>query len=169
MGYKHGFNADNTRHPLCYTFTAMKQRCYNKSYTKYKDYGGRGITICDEWLENSIVFIEWSLENGWKKGLQIDRIDNDKGYFPENVRFVTQRENLLNKRTLISTNKSGYCGVNKCSKTGKWIAKIYIRGTKYYLGYYVDKKVALEVRNNFIRENNLEHEYKIQEWKGEIK
>ena len=54
----------------------------------YKNYGARGVTICDEWLSNFEAFYDWSITNGYGKGLSIDRIDNDKGYYPDNCRWV---------------------------------------------------------------------------------
>lgn len=80
-------------------WTNIKQRCLNKNNPNYKNYGGRGITICDEWINNFIKFQEWAIKNGYKKGLNIDRKDNDKGYSPENCRFITYIENQNNKRT----------------------------------------------------------------------
>lgn len=76
----------------------MKQRCFNKDAYNYHSYGGRGITVCDEWLD-SCKFIAWSLENGWSKGLQIDRIDNSRGYSPDNCRWVKPRTNCRNRRS----------------------------------------------------------------------
>ena len=77
----------------------MKQRCLNKNNPNYKNYGGRGITVCDEWINDFIKFKEWSIENGYEKGLNLDRKDNNKGYYPENCRFITYIENQNNKRT----------------------------------------------------------------------
>jgi hypothetical protein len=76
----------------------MKERCYNKTSPRYEDWGGRGITICDEWLEDFINFYNWSIENGYEEGLSIDRIDNDKNYTPNNCRWVTQYVQNLNRR-----------------------------------------------------------------------
>lgn len=77
----------------------MITRCYRTSSKSYKDYGGRGIRVCDEWLNDHDVFEKWCYENGWEKGLEIDRIDNEGNYSPQNCRFVTKRENCNNRRT----------------------------------------------------------------------
>lgn len=76
----------------------MRQRCRNPRNPKWYRYGGRGITVCKEW-ESVYNFVEWSLEHGWKKGYQIDRIDNDGNYCKENCRWVSVSENSRKKGT----------------------------------------------------------------------
>lgn len=88
-------------------WSGMKNRCNTKSHVEYKNYGGRGIKVCDEWLNNYSTFKEWALSNCYKEGLQIDRIDNNQGYSPENCRFVTRKENGNNKSTTIRINFQG--------------------------------------------------------------
>lgn len=87
------------RTKLIKTLLHMKDRCYKEKDKHYKDYGGRGIDICKEWLEDKEKFIEWSLNNGCRLDLTIDRIDNDKGYYPDNCRWVTISENNQNRRS----------------------------------------------------------------------
>ena len=74
----------------------IKERCYNKNSKSNNRYGGRGIAVCDEWLHNSEAFKSWAIDNGYQLGLEIDRIDNNKGYSPENCRWVTKTQNARN-------------------------------------------------------------------------
>lgn len=76
----------------------IKRRCYNKNFKQYKDYGGRGIKMCDEWLYNFDSFYYWSKENGYEPHLEIDRIDVNGDYEPSNCRWVTHKENMNNQR-----------------------------------------------------------------------
>ena len=75
----------------------MMKRCCNPRHKWFKRYGGRGITICDEWMQNHGEFFSWALSNGYKDGLTIDRIDVDKGYCPENCRWVDMKTQLNNR------------------------------------------------------------------------
>jgi hypothetical protein len=93
---KHGCLANGKREKLYNIWVSMKQRCYNPNDRNFFRYGGRGITVCDEWREDYIAFKTWCLQNGYKQGLDLDRRDNDDGYSPANCRFVTHRQNLAN-------------------------------------------------------------------------
>lgn len=92
LSISHG--QSNTR--LYRIWAGIKTRCYNKNTASYKDYGGRGITVCDEWL-NFKSFYDWAI-NGYSKKLSLDRIDNNLGYFPENCRWSTNKEQCNNNR-----------------------------------------------------------------------
>ena len=74
----------------------IKKRCYNKNTSRYKDYGGRGITICDDWLNDRMAFYNWSMANGYADDLSIDRIDNNKGYSPDNCRWTNADVQMQN-------------------------------------------------------------------------
>ena len=99
-------------------FENMKQRCYNQNHIDYKNYGGRGIYLCDEWNNREkigtsskgwIAFKEWALLHGYTDELFIDRIDNNKGYSPENCRWVTmkvQQNNKQNSRLITYKGKT---------------------------------------------------------------
>ena len=92
--YKHGLS----KHPLNGRWNMMKQRCNNPNNVKYKDYGGRGITVCDEWMNDFKKYYDWCMDNGYKQELHIDRRDNDGNYEPGNCRFVTPKVNANNKQ-----------------------------------------------------------------------
>jgi len=91
---KHGLY----KHPLYKVWGGIIQRCYNPKHNKYKNYGGRGIKVCDEWKEDFKAFYDFAMAHGWKKGLEIDRINNDGDYEPNNCRFVSHAENNRNRR-----------------------------------------------------------------------
>ena len=85
----------------------IKSRCYIKSTTHYERYGGRGITVCDDWLNDYLNFKLWAINNGWEKNLTIDRIDIDGNYCPENCRWITSFENTSNMSNYHYIMKTG--------------------------------------------------------------
>lgn len=87
----------NYNKPLHNTWRGLNKRCTQPSMASYKYYGGKGITVCKEWSNSFEGFESWALANGYKQGLQIDRIDNEGNYEPTNCRFVTPKENSRNK------------------------------------------------------------------------
>lgn len=104
----------------------MKTRCYNENAENYHNYGGRGITMCDEWLNDYDVFKEWALENGYdysksRSQQQIDRKDNDGNYCPENCRIVTQKENARNTRLNKPLTYNG-----ETHTMGEWAEKLNV-------------------------------------------
>lgn len=87
-----------TSHKLYWVYVAMKERCYNPNHKEYKNYGGRGISVCKEWLDDFMNFYNWAEANGYAKGLLIDRQNNDGNYEPSNCRWVTPSVSNFNKR-----------------------------------------------------------------------
>lgn len=81
-------------------YKGMKQRCLNQNSPRYDCYGGRGITICPEWLgeHGAENFIKWAFDNGYAEDLTLDRENNNKGYSPDNCRWITREEQMNNTR-----------------------------------------------------------------------
>ena len=131
-------------------WSSMKHRCLNASNKYYCDYGGRGITICARWLNSFENFLEDMGE--CPPNLSLDRIDNNKNYTPENCRWATNTEQVVNRRTP-KNNKTGYKGVHFDKKTNKYKATIQINKVKKHLGYFDNLQDAVKARQAY--ENNL--------------
>ena len=117
----------DTRYRLNYLYQNMKLRCNRTTYKQ------KGITICKEWLEDFHAFKSWALQNGYKDDLTLDRIDNNKGYYPENCRWVTmkvQNNNKSNNRLIT------YKGQTKTLT--QWSEELGIKKTTLHnrLNYY---------------------------------
>ena len=162
LNLKHGL-----RKSLLYgTWLNMKDRCYNKNNKNYKDYGGRGVKVCEEWFNNFETFHNWCGENGYSKNLTLDRIDFNGNYSPENCRWVDMHMQNTNKK-IKNTNTSGYTGVSFHKGTKKWASYICIYGKSKHLGVFNTKEDAVIFRNKYIIDNGLK-EYKIQKLKNNI-
>lgn len=85
----------------------MRNRCENPNADGWERYGGRGIKVCDEWQDSSAAFIEWAVKNGYKEGLQLDRIDNGGNYNPENCQWITPKENSRKRRNTVNLTIDG--------------------------------------------------------------
>lgn len=152
--YKHGMCGT----ALYCTWLCVLSRCNNPNNVEYENYGGRGISVCKEWLTAS-VFLSWA-KGKWRKGLQIDRRNNDGDYEPSNCRFVTPSINSINQRKK-RNNTSGYTGVSYYKSYGKYRSYITCQHVVNWLGYFDKPEQAVAARNDFIIKNNLPH--KIQE------
>lgn len=101
----HGHKMSNTR--IYHVWQGMKNRCLNEKNNSYKNYGGRGIKVCDEWVNSFENFYEWSISNGYKNNLTIDRIDNNDGYDPNNCRWVNNEIQANNRRSNVIVEHNG--------------------------------------------------------------
>lgn len=138
MKRTHGLSKDK----FYQVWNGIKQRCYNVNNKNYHNYGGRGITVCDEWYNNFQAFYDWSMENGYYDGLQIDRIDNNKGYSPDNCRWVDRYANNNNRRNNILFTYN-----NKTQSLSAWCRELNISYkscmTRYYRGHTIEECLHL--------------------------
>ena len=149
---KHGMS-----HSRIYqSWANMKVRCLCKTNKWYPHYGGRGITVCDEWMSFE-PFYSWAMANGYSDSLTLDRIDNDKGYSPDNCRWATQHEQSMNKRHL--SNQTGYVGVHKRTIRGNtYYSAEACRNRKFiYIGNYKTPEEASAARTKYLKEMSHEH------------
>ena len=100
----------------------MIKRCYRPSDKRYEQYGGRGIKICDKWLNDHTVFFNWAIANGYSHGLTIERIDNNGDYCPENCKFIpmSQQQNNTQKSRFLTWN-------GECKTVSDWARKLNVK------------------------------------------
>lgn len=122
----HGITSGGKRPRTMNVWRGMKARCFNPKAVSYPNYGARGITVCDEWLsfEN---FHNWAMANGYADDLQLDRIDNDGNYCPENCRWVTRS---MNQRNTSRTHLMTINGKTQCASD--WIKELGISKSTFY-------------------------------------
>jgi len=107
LNYKHGYARKGQYNRKYAIYSHMRDRCHNPNNPAYKNYGARGIFVCDEWLNNPDAFMEWADNSGYSDNLSIDRIDNNKGYSPNNCRWATDKEQARNKRNNVLVECNG--------------------------------------------------------------
>lgn len=145
----HGLRKD----PLYSKWSSIKTRCYNPNISEYVYYGGRGISMYEEWISNPESFILYCKTlKGWDDPLlTIDRINVNGNYEPGNIRFTTPHVQCCNQRKRKS--KSPYTGVTKVGDV--YVSEIQVNYIKYFLGTHLTPEDAVIARNKFIRDNNL--------------
>jgi len=134
-----------SRKPYYYIWANMNGRCYTKTHARYKDWGGRGIEVCDRWRKSYKAF---ESDIGKRpKSYQLDRIDNDGDYEPKNCRWVPPAKNsAVNRRRVRKDNKSGVPGVLWCKNVRRYQASITINKKRIHLGTFVHKETAIKAR-----------------------
>ena len=134
---------------LYHIWQHMKARCNSERNPKYKDYGGRGIKVCNEWNE-FLPFYEWAMANGYSDALSIDRIDNDGDYCPENCRWATNKEqqNNTRKNRLVSYDGKIYTVAELAEKYGIERATMWARVVRGVTGEALTKKPKKTYKEN---------------------
>lgn len=127
-------------------WAAMKRRCFNPNAAYYADYGGRGITVCDEWLEYP-AFKEWAITTGYAEGMSIERIDVDKGYSPSNCAWIPLKEQNRNKRLTIHLDYQGRSYTIKELSELTGLSERTIEG-RYRRGWDIEKIVSTPKQKN---------------------
>lgn len=134
----------------------MKKRCFNPNDKNFKDYGGRGITVCEEWAKEDgfLNFYKWSMQNNYQDILSIDRIDVNGNYEPSNCRWATDKMQQLNKRNTVTHT---YNGVSKplvtwCEELGLNYDSVWKRLYKY--DYDFEKAITYKTERVKLKNNS---------------
>ena len=138
------------KHRIYFVWNDMIQRCNNKNSKPYKDYGARGITVCERWL-NIKNFIE-DMYPTYEEGLSIDRKNNDGNYEPNNCRWIANHEQQYNKREITKANTSGIKNISFCKRTKKWRVSI-VRYNLKINKFFKLLEDAIKCKEDFLRDN----------------
>jgi len=138
------FKHNKTNARIYYTWSSMMQRCHNSNARAYKNYGGRGIRVCEEW-HDAESFIKWAMANGYSDDLTIERKNVNGNYCPENCIFATRMQQARNTRVR-HDNTSGTPGVYYRKENGKWRSAIGVDGKFIWLGSFDTEEAAALAR-----------------------
>lgn len=139
-----------SNHPLHAVWNTMKQRCYNRNNKSYDNYGGRGIKVCKEWLDDFMNFYNWAINNGYESGLTVDRLNANGDYEPNNCRLVDmtiQQNNRSNN--IILSYKNENRTLSEWSKLYN-ISSSTIRKRLYVLGWSIEDALTIKVHKKKI-------------------
>lgn len=132
-------------------WSGMIYRCTHEAASHFERYGERGVSVCQEWVESFESFADWSIANGYADSLEIDRIDNNGNYCPENCRWVSHMENSRN-RNARKTSKSGVSGVMFREDIQKWRVTIGVNYKRINIGNFDNFEDAVAARKKAERE-----------------
>ena len=151
-GIIHGLRGDR----IYGIYHDIKKRCSSINRKDSHCYNLKGIKMCEEWNKSFVSFYEWSINNGYKDSLSIDRINSNGDYSPSNCRWsnkAIQAQNVSKRKD----NTSGYKGVSFEKQSNKWVANISVNGIQKKIGRYSTPIEAANAYDNFILSRNLNH------------
>lgn len=149
--YKHG----KSYHPLYIRWKGMKERCYNTNHNSYHNYGARGILMCDEWRDSFESFLNWSISNGYASELTLDRIDNNKGYSPENCRWTDMKVQSNNTRKNVCITFNG-----ETKTLSQWAEQLggthYLVAMRLKRGWTVEEALTIPIGEKRRKEDEFD-------------
>jgi hypothetical protein len=131
----------------------MKTRCLCDTSQAYSYYGGRGIKVCQEWIDSYESFRDWALANGYTDKLELDRRDTNDDYCPENCRWATRVQQMRNTRKRRDAETSKFKGVSWCANASKWRVQLHLNGKPVHVGLYDDEEQAARMYDEAARKN----------------
>lgn len=150
-----------SRTRLYQTWCHMKARCATPSNVAYSYYGGRGISVCQEWRESFSSFKEWALQAGYRDDLELDRKDPNGNYEPANCRWANRVQQMRNQRKRRDAKTSRFKGVSWCANVCKWRVQLHSFSKPIHCGLFLDEiqaakqydKMALKFYGEFAQLN----------------
>lgn len=128
-----------SRTRLYVIWSNMKNRCTCPTNIVFCYYGGRGVTVCNEWSQSFDVFAKWAASSGYCPDLELDRIDTNGNYCPFNCRWATRHEQMRNRRKPSNAKTSRFKGVSWCANVGKWRSQLRRNGKPFHIGLFASE------------------------------
>jgi len=149
---KHGHSSNS----LYSIYKGMVVRCESLDRKDSEYYSAKGISVCRDWITSFEAFSVWAASSGYRTGLSIERLSNDKGYEPENCCWIPKTKQSIN-RGVFSNNTSGFKGVSLMPKHGKFKAYIGVNKKVIYLGLHATAEIAAAAYDDYVIANGLAH------------
>lgn len=155
MGKRHGESYSRLHQIWC----QMKTRCLCPTVNTYVYYGGRGITVCQEWIDSFEAFRDWAKANGYSDALELDRINVNGNYEPSNCRWATRVQQMRNTRKRRNAKTSKFKGVSKHSQNGCWVAQAHESRRTKNLGSFGSELKAALAYDDYVYQRDPDHAF----------